>query len=43
LKIKHLGRKTSGLKTRWPIACLEAYGQIIRQRPRKPRFQKHPG
>ena len=29
----------AGQATRWPIACLEAYGQIIRQRPRKPRFQ----
>jgi choloylglycine hydrolase len=25
--------------TSWPIACLEAYGQIIFQRPSRPRFQ----
>jgi hypothetical protein len=25
------------------IAQSEAYGQTIRQRPRRPRFQKHPG
>jgi hypothetical protein len=33
----------SGRATRWPIAYSEAYGQTIRQRPKKPRLQKHPG
>ncbi len=37
------GVGSSGLATRWPIAQSEAYGQTIRQRPKRPRFQKHPG